>query len=329
MEQSNFDIGETIKDVLGSHKPSTSFEETWSKQQGKEKRILRLRKRFALPLIALITFMALFTVGFASYQIARRIDNIDYPFVDDASVIGKWKTVDFVKNIADFNIDKRYWNEELFLSELAFIKEGKMLNSFENGNLAYAPTTWTKGKIINEQEKTASGYDIRDINGKTYLFMQWKSGDYIFKEREPYYYVLEKVDSQDYSDYSVKAIMEDKIDYSFELDTQMLGRWESVDFVKDISQFSPNQKSWLDDLYLTQIDIFENSKIEIATTKGSYYVKSIFWTKGLIIDTRYKTASKCTIKEIDGDTYMFYEWKSGDYTYRGMKPYYYVLKKDK
>ncbi len=40
-----------------------------------------------------------------------------------------------------------------------------------------------------------------------------------------------------------------------------------------------------------------------------------------------KTASKYIIKEIDGGKYMFFEWKSGDYTIRGMKPYYYVLKK--
>ena len=34
------------------------------------------------------------------------------------------------------------------------------------------------------------------------------------------------------------------------------------------------------------------------------------------------------IKEIAGSKYMFFEWKSGDYTIRHMKPKYYVLKKD-
>jgi hypothetical protein len=38
-------------------------------------------------------------------------------------------------------------------------------------------------------------------------------------------------------------------------------------------------------------------------------------------------ASKYVIKDIDGQTYMFYQWKSGDYTYRYKKPSYYVLKK--
>ena len=52
------------------------------------------------------------------------------------------------------------------------------------------------------------------------------------------------------------------------------------------------------------------------------------WTKGLVIsDNRTKTASKYTIKEMDGSAYLFYEWKSGDYTFRHSKPTYYVLKK--
>jgi hypothetical protein len=51
------------------------------------------------------------------------------------------------------------------------------------------------------------------------------------------------------------------------------------------------------------------------------------WTKGLIIEPAAKKASRYQIKEIQGATYMFYEWKSGDYTLRQMKPKYYVLKK--
>jgi hypothetical protein len=51
------------------------------------------------------------------------------------------------------------------------------------------------------------------------------------------------------------------------------------------------------------------------------------WTKGLIIEPAAKKASRYQIREIQGETYMFYEWKSGDYTLRQMKPKYYVLKK--
>jgi len=51
------------------------------------------------------------------------------------------------------------------------------------------------------------------------------------------------------------------------------------------------------------------------------------WTKGLILDKGQQTASAYEIKEIDGVTYMFFEWKTEDYFYRDLKPYYYVLRK--
>ena len=56
-------------------------------------------------------------------------------------------------------------------------------------------------------------------------------------------------------------------------------------------------------------------------------VDSMTWTKGYIIHHDNKTAGKYVIKDIDGSKYMFWEWKSGDYTIRGMKPKYYVFKK--
>lgn len=109
----------------------------------------------------------------------------------------------------------------------------------------------------------------------------------------------------------------DKIDYPFANDPEVIGRWESVDFIKEIEDFKPAVKQWRGDLYLKEMIIMEDGR-----TKGPWR-----WTKGLIIHPGDKTAAKYHIKEIDDLTYMFFEWKSGDYTIRHMKPQYYVLKK--
>ena len=37
---------------------------------------------------------------------------------------------------------------------------------------------------------TACAYCIRVMDGQTYLFVAWKSGDYIYGGMEPYYYVF-------------------------------------------------------------------------------------------------------------------------------------------
>ncbi|WP_088225500.1 hypothetical protein [Desulfosporosinus sp. FKB] len=99
------------------------------------------------------------------------------------------------------------------MTSLAFVKDGKMLSSTENGGLTYTSFTCTKDKVINKQEKTASNYIIKDINGSTYMFFEWKSGDYIFRNMPSSYYVLKKVDNKDYSNYQVEQITHDKIDY--------------------------------------------------------------------------------------------------------------------
>lgn len=117
-----------------------------------------------------------------------------------------------------------------------------------------------------------------------------------------------------------KRVKIDKIDYPFVNDEKIIGTWKSVDFVKEIDAFTPNMKKFIGNLYLKEMIFKKDGK-----TFKSFWT----WTKGIIIHHGDETASKYVIKEIDGEEYMFFEWKSGDYTYRGMEPKYYVLKKVK
>lgn len=49
---------------------------------------------------------------------------------------------------------------------------------------------WTKGTLLEKNNKLAPAYEMKIINGKEYLFIEWKSGDYQFGGRKPYYYVF-------------------------------------------------------------------------------------------------------------------------------------------
>jgi len=113
----------------------------------------------------------------------RLIDKVDYPFLSDPEVIGGWKSVDFVKNIEDFDPTKKHWQGDLWLNHMIFE---------EGGRMAALPLTWTRGLVLGDD--TASKYIIRKINNDTYLFFEWKSGDYTYRYRKPSYYVLKKVD---------------------------------------------------------------------------------------------------------------------------------------
>ncbi|WP_111947667.1 M56 family metallopeptidase [Clostridium tetanomorphum] len=112
----------------------------------------------------------------------------------------------------------------------------------------------------------------------------------------------------------------DNTNISFNKDDKILGKWISVDFVKNIKDFIPYRRNYKDDLYLKNLEFFQNGKTNI---------KYWNWSKDLIICLYDKTVSKYYIKSIDNEEYIFLQWKSGDYSFRNMSPFYYVLKKVK
>jgi len=240
--------------------------------------------------------------------VTMKIDNIDYPFVNDPEILGNWESVDFVKQISDFTPDDKSYEGQLSLKEINFLENGKTFN---------LPFIWTKGIIIQPADSTASEYVIKEINDSTYMFFQWKSGDYTFGDMTPSYYVLKKTNKAVPKEEDIERRV-DNIDLPFVNDPSVIGKWESVDFVNKISDFNPDNRNWQGDLYLKNLNFKKNGKMDHSWNK---------WTNGVVIHRGDKTASAYTLKEINGSTYMFFEWKSGDYVFRNMDPYYYVLKK--
>ncbi len=122
------------------------------------------------------------------------------------------------------------------------------------------------------------------------------------------------------------------VDCTFVDDQDAIGKWDTVDFVKDIDDFMPNVTSWDGNLYLLNIELLPNGEIPKIVVDSSDKIV-VFnsstidtWTKGYIINHFDNTAARYTIKEINGTKYMFWEWKNGDYIRSGTKPCYYVLK---
>ena len=130
-------------------------------------------------------------VSYCASELLRR-DQVDLPFVPDQTVLGTWRTYSFVHSPEAFDPDKCD-HDAYILSHIRFEENGVVF--FGNRMLgekteSVTPFRYTKGFVI--RSITACAYEIRQINGKKYLFLEWKTGDYVYGGFDPDYYVFEK-----------------------------------------------------------------------------------------------------------------------------------------
>ena len=125
-----------------------------------------------------------------SPELIRISDNTKLPFIDDEKLIGFWKAVDFIRVGDKFDANKKEFPNDLFLKKFDIEPRGSLVVEYKDGVIG--KLNWTKGVILNHNNKTASEYRFEKHNNKDYLIMEWKSGDYFFGGKVRGYYVFEK-----------------------------------------------------------------------------------------------------------------------------------------
>ncbi|MGL5675427.1 MAG: hypothetical protein ACRDDX_03350 [Cellulosilyticaceae bacterium] len=337
------DRGESVREVLHQSmvdkSPTVVFEKIWEESQrlqrqtvgGNEmmkKPIKKINKKLLL-IVAVIT--AILSISTLSANHMKRVDDISYTFKNDKEVLGPWTVVDLVKEESDFIAGEKQWEGELdFLTYMDFKANGdlSMAVQEEGENLEFLTSMkWTKGHIISKENQTNSAYTIKKIDGKNYLFYEWKSGDYTYKRLEvPYLYVLEQGKHLETVEAKGKV---DNTNLPFVDDETMQGTWKAVDFVEEMEHFAPEGRAWSNDLYVKELTIKEDGNFvekrigDTVAADGKY----VYWIKGALVYKNFGIVSKCVIQELEGETYMFVEWKFGQYQEIGIMPGYYVFKK--
>jgi hypothetical protein len=178
---------QNFQEIIAEMGPASDYAVLLAQDGAAPRRKVWPRYLFGMGLAAVVIATILLLPPAISGRLGkdRIVDEIDYPFVNDPELIGKWMSVDFVKEMDDFNPNAKHYRGRLYLKELSIL---------ENGRTA-GPWTWTKGLIIHPADKTAAGYHIKEIDGSTYMFFEWKSGDYSIRRMKPGYYVLRKEQS--------------------------------------------------------------------------------------------------------------------------------------
>lgn len=206
---------------------------------------------------------------------------------------------------------------------------------YKDGTTNDESIAWNKTGITIEDQNIVFQYSIKKVSGNLLLILKDTESEkcLVYKNVTQTQFVslmknsLENIDVNAVinSDFTVC----DKLDYAFIDDPEIIGEWVSVSFVNDINEFINDVVLPPDEMLLKKIRFYNNGKLVQYSAEGPFKNNESRWTNGLIIDPLGKTASKYIIKKANGETFLFYEWKSGDYTIRFEKPDYYVLKKVK
>jgi len=125
----------------------------------------------------------------------RRVDEVDCAFEHDESILGKWECVDFVEKAENFKPVKFSFMSEPYIKQVEFIQLGEMRIGKMANDLRPTSLTWTKGYVISKVDETKSAYFIQDYGGVKFLFLEWKSGDYSYGMKEPWYYVFKRLEA--------------------------------------------------------------------------------------------------------------------------------------
>lgn len=121
----------------------------------------------------------------------RIFDNVDLPYILDEKAVGAWYAIGCCTEIDGFLPDGNGAYTELFWRKFEINVGGDAVMYLGNNERRHQ-VEWTEGVVIDKALVTASEYLIKEIGGKEYLFVEWKSGDYIYGGRKPCYYVFER-----------------------------------------------------------------------------------------------------------------------------------------
>jgi len=125
----------------------------------------------------------------------------------------------------------------------------------------------------------------------------------------------------------------ESMDYYFVPDNEILGVWQAFGncpndyeehFLEEYIQYYL-ENDITDDLLWKEVTVYSDGKAKITYSYNVHLITE--WTKGYILNIMPGTISEYMVKNINDTDYMLAEWKSGDYTERGGKPSYILLKR--
>jgi hypothetical protein len=151
----------------------------------------------------------------------------------EPTILGKWIAVDYVPRTEDFVPDQRQYQKTLILKTLEFIEPSTVYWSFNNNVLKQ--TSFGDAAIETVKGYSAC-YTIKTLEGWDYLFVDWMTVEVVEGKKPAWKYVLKR-ESASPAVQAYAAQMEQTASGIVD-NPNVLGKWTSVDFVREMDQFN-------------------------------------------------------------------------------------------
>ena len=256
-------------------------------------------------------------------------ESIDVPFQEDPEFFGRWEMIDCVPCKESFNpACIKTTDLSKTVKDLYFLPKGERYWCFG----------WTKGYLLSRcgwpEKVNRNAYTIERIGDEQYMFIEFKAYDYYLGGR-PEIWVLKKIDSKEYR--KEEICIKDEIPDLPAEDEKVLGTWDVCELVRHPDKFDPGNPGGVlscEALYWRKAQFLENGVLNniFGSISGGKTETSGAptwrWVRDNVICVPRSTASRYLIKRIGAEDFLFIQWKSGDYTYGGEDPLWYVFRRE-
>ena len=131
------------------------------------------------------------------------VDNTDLPSAPDPEVLGDWETVTYVRDPMEFSrrsipkrrihlwiLGARFEDDNVFVRRIAWA--GRAVERQYTYTRFERPSREGSGAVLDKRQRLVETYLLREVDGETFLFIQHKSGDYMYGGRKPVWYVFRR-----------------------------------------------------------------------------------------------------------------------------------------
>lgn len=259
-----------------------------------------------------------------------RNDDIRVDFENDERVIGHWELVDILPSREQFLPGHPKTQPGVqAIKELYFLPDGEWYWCFG----------WTRGYLLTAfgypRQQSRNAYTIEEIGGETYMFIEMRFQSYLLYGGAPECWVLRQTDRKRYTRQDIRR--KDPIPQAPTDDSRVIGAWQVCDLVRRPEDFipgRPNPAFPYDALFWRRAQFLP--KGEMRNTFRSVNDRKSYtdepevwrWVTGNVICNPASTASMYRFQEYQETEYLLIQWKSGDYTYGGEEPYWYVFRRE-